>query len=106
MRLLRMRKLFRFLLFIFVFFIADITVVYAQAGIRAQGRDVEQTRRGGSAQNLLRSVLNMNHRQEMRKFIRTISAFCRRLNPNFIVMTQNGLELLEKTRGGLKKTEH
>lgn len=97
MKSLKMRTLFKLILFLIVFFLADITVVYAQAGIRAQGRDVEQTQRGGAAQNLLRSMLNMNHRQEMRKFVRNISAFCRRLDPNFIVMTQNGLELLEKT---------
>ena len=42
-------------------------------------------------------MLNMNQRQEMRKFIRAISVFCRRLDPNFIIMTQDGLELLEKT---------
>jgi len=87
-----------------VFLSVNDTAAYAQAGIRAQGRDVGQTRRGQSAQDLLRSLTNVNHRQEMRKFILSISRFTRRLDPNFIVMTQGGLELLEKANAGDETT--
>ena len=38
----------------------------------------------------------LNPRDEMRKFIRAISQNARRLDPNFVVMTQDGLELLEQ----------
>ena len=79
-----------------VFLFSDITLVFAQAGIRAQGRDVNLGRQGQTAQGLVDSMLNIDHRQQMRKFIRSISKFSRRLDPNFIVMTQDGLELLEK----------
>ena len=68
---------------------------YAQAGIRAQGRDVDQTRRG-QGQDLGQYLRDINHKQEMRKFIRSISRFTRKLDRNFIVMTQDGLELLVK----------
>ena len=98
--MLRITNLFKFYILFCILLISDTDIAYGQAGIRAQGRDVDQTQRGQGAQNLLRSMLNINHRQEMRKFIRNISAFGRRLDPNFIIITQDGLELLEKTNSG------
>jgi len=95
-----MTKTYKLFSFLCLFLLCDIGFAYGQAGIRAQGRDVDQTQRGQNTQNLLRSMLNINHRQEMRKFVRNISAFGRRLDPNFIIMTQDGLELLEKTSAG------
>ena len=99
-KFLKMTRLYIIFALISIFCLGEIGVAYGQAGIRAQGRDVDQTQRGQGTQNLLRSMLNINHRQEMRKFIRNISAFGRRLDPNFIIMTQDGLELLEKTNAG------
>ena len=95
-KFLRMSKIYKIIFLCSVFLFSDITLVFAQAGIRAQGRDVNLDRRGQGAQGLVDSMLNIDHRQQMRKFIRSISKFSRRLDPNFIVMTQDGLELLEK----------
>ena len=63
-----------------------------QAGIRAQGRDVNTPGDGdqqsqGQNPNLLKEI---NHAQEMRKFIIKISRFTRKLNPNFIVIVKDG----------------
>ena len=91
-----MSNIYKIIFLCSVFLFSDITLVFAQAGIRAQGRDVNLGRQGQRAQGLVDSMLNIDHRQQMRKFIRSISKFSRRLDPNFIVMTQDGLELLEK----------
>ena len=91
-----MSNIYKIIFICNIFLFSDITLVFAQAGIRAQGRDVNLGRQGQRAQGLVDSMLNINHRQQMRKFIRSISKFSRRLDPNFIVMTQDGLELLEK----------
>lgn len=37
---------------------------------------------------------NVNYRDEMRLFVQNISAYAKKLNPNFIVIPQNGHELL------------
>lgn len=39
-----------------------------------------------------------DYREDMRKFIQSISAFGRRYNRNFVVVVENGLDLLEKVQ--------
>tara|TARA_B100000131_G_scaffold122392_1_gene119484 strand:+ start:1888 stop:2982 length:1095 start_codon:yes stop_codon:yes gene_type:complete len=92
---------FRDLTIIFVciiFYIFEISPVMGQAGIRAQGRDVNtpggpNQQSQGQDPNLIKEI---NHAQEMRKFIIKISRFTRKLNPNFIVIVKDGFGLLEK----------
>ena len=79
---------------------AGWTAAYAQTPgtVRAQGRDVgtgtQEAPSSGPAQPYF------DVREEMRKFVQDISAFAKGYDPNFIVVTQNGLELLSKQREG------
>jgi len=45
----------------------------------------------GCARN---ETYNVNYREEMRKFVKGISSYAKSFNPNFIVIPQNGQELL------------
>ena len=63
-----------------------------QGYVRIQGRDRES---GGPAPLPGGEVL-LNMREEMRKFIQSISTFARRTKPNFYIIVQDGLELLVK----------
>ena len=71
-------------------------LVQAQTGgrVRTQGRDVtpeeEQRPDFGAGAAIL------DYREEMRRLIQNISAFARSHNPNFAVIPQNGLDLLER----------
>ena len=79
-------------------FLLQSTLAYSQAGIRAQGRDVNLGPGGNlEGTGAIGSGMNLDYQQEMRKLVRTISNFARRLDPNFIVMTQDGLDLLVKS---------
>lgn len=59
---------------------------------RIQGQPVDDTGLGPAVD--LRPLVDF--REEMRKLVRQISAYARRINPNFIVIPHNGLALLEK----------
>jgi cysteinyl-tRNA synthetase len=79
---------------------AGWTAAYAQTQgtVRAQGRDVgggaQEAPSAGPAQPFF------DVREEMRKFVQDISTFAKSYNPNFVVLTQNGLELVTKQREG------
>ena len=74
--------------------VALMTLIAASAlaQVRIQGRDgeVEEAPTIGPGEFLL------NYREEMRKFVQSISVFTRRYRPNFLVIPQNGLDLLVK----------
>ena len=60
--------------------------------VRIQGRD-----RGGPAPAPTGGAdILLNLREEMRKFVQSISRFARRHKPNFVIIVQDGLELLVK----------
>jgi cysteinyl-tRNA synthetase, unknown class len=63
-----------------------------QGFVRIQGRDVPGQQQGptGGTEILL------DLRDEMRKFVQSISRYARRRKPNFIIVVQDGLELLIK----------
>lgn len=42
-------------------------------------------------------IYQRNYRQEMRDFVQNISAYAREFNPDFIVIPQNGIELITET---------
>ncbi len=63
-----------------------------QGYVRIQGRDRDV---GGPAPAIGGEVL-LNLREEMRKFVQSISTYARRTKPNFIIIVQDGLELLVK----------
>ena len=44
--------------------------------------------------------INRNYRQDMRNFVQGISAYAKDINPNFIIIPQNGHELLTKNGEG------
>ena len=65
---------------------------WAQGQVRIQGRDsgVEDAPTSGPAEILL------DYREEMRRFIQSISSFTRKYRPSFLVIPQNALDLLVK----------
>jgi cysteinyl-tRNA synthetase len=63
-----------------------------QGYVRIQGRD----QGGGAVAPIPGSEALLNLREEMRKFIQSISSYARRAKPNFIIIVQDGLELLVK----------
>lgn len=63
--------------------------------IRAQGQDVDLDKKK-QQKTVSPTAANFDARQLMRNFIRSISAYVRRGDQNFIIITQGGLNLLEK----------
>ena len=61
--------------------------------VRIQGRD--QGGGGGGAPQIGGEVL-LNLREEMRKFVQSISRYARRTKPGFVIIVEDGLELLVK----------
>lgn len=43
------------------------------------------------------STINVNYKQEMRNFVKNISSYAKSLNQNFIIIPQNGVELITST---------
>jgi len=66
--------------------------------VRAQGRDVGSGTEGAPNSGPAKPYFDV--REEIRQFVQNISAFAKRYNPNFVVITQNGLELVSKQREG------
>ncbi len=81
----------------FAFLIASTSTLFAQGTVRQQGQDVDlgrpqQTR----PTTTLQTREAVEPIQAMRDLVRDISKYARRFNQNFVVMTQGGLDLLEK----------
>jgi cysteinyl-tRNA synthetase len=63
-----------------------------QGYVRIQGRD----QGGAGAAAVPGGEVLLNLREEMRKFIQSISGYARRTKPNFVIIVQDGLELMVK----------
>ncbi len=63
-----------------------------QGFVRIQGRD----QGGGAPIPAAGAEVLLDLREQMRKFVQSISRYARRTKPNFIVVVQDGLELLVK----------
>ena len=87
-----MRSLRFFCLLALLALVAASALAQARGQVRIQGRDgeVEEAPTTGPGELLL------DYREEMRSFVQSISAFTRRYRPNFLVIPQNGLDLLVK----------
>lgn len=79
-------------LLIFFSLVSGPFLAQAQGQVRIQGRDnnVEEAPTSGPAEILL------DYREEMRRFIQSISTFTHKYRPNFVVIPQNALDLLVK----------
>jgi endo-alpha-1,4-polygalactosaminidase (GH114 family) len=66
----------------------------APGRVRAQGRDVTPSPAAPALPPIGGAAIDL--REQMRKFIQTISTFARRQNRNFAVIAQGGLDLLVK----------
>ena len=64
--------------------------IKGQVRIQGRDRDAEEAPTAGP------SVILLDYREEMRRFVQSISAFTRRYRPDFLVIPQNGLDLLVK----------
>lgn len=69
-----------------------------QGTIRAQGQEVEQDKR--EIAPAAPTTQFVDGRGQMRKLVSEISRNARTLNPNFVVVIQDGLDLLEQTDAG------
>jgi endo-alpha-1,4-polygalactosaminidase (GH114 family) len=87
---------------VLAFFIGSAADILAQTQprpgtVRQQGQDVDLDRsRQGSGGGAALVRESTNPAQAMRDLVRDISKYARRFNRNFSVVTQGGLELLEK----------
>tara|TARA_B100000315_G_scaffold242685_1_gene265145 strand:+ start:66 stop:1142 length:1077 start_codon:yes stop_codon:yes gene_type:complete len=64
----------------------------AQEGVRIQGQDIpEETAPAGGDFSIL-----LDFREEMRKLVQSISSFAKRRRRNFLIIPENGLDLLIK----------
>ncbi len=63
----------------------------AQVRIQEGTRDAQQI-----APNAPRSAIILDYREEMRKFIQSISIFARKYRPDFAIIAENGLDLVVK----------
>ncbi len=70
----------------------------ASGAIRTQGRDVTPVQQGPADGPALGTTIEF--RDEMRRFISSISAYARKNRPGFTVLTLNGLDLLTKKLAG------
>ncbi|MCH7485931.1 MAG: endo alpha-1,4 polygalactosaminidase [Proteobacteria bacterium] len=87
-----MRSLRVFCLAALIALLAGSALAQVRGQVRIQGRDseIEEAPTAGLGGLLL------DYREEMRKFVQSISGFTRRYRPNFLVIPQNGLDLLVK----------
>ena len=87
-----MRSLRVFCLAALIALVAGSALAQVRGQVRIQGRDgeVEDAPTAGPREFLL------DYREEMRRFVQSISGFTRRYRPNFLVIPQNGLDLLVK----------
>ncbi len=87
-----MKRLRLFCLVALIALAAGSALAQIRGQMRIQGRDgeVEEAPTAGPRELLL------DYREEMRKFVQSISGFSRRFRPNFLVIPQNGLDLLVK----------
>lgn len=79
------------------FSIPDLAPALAQqkGKIRAQGKELDEKKKKEDESRDLAPEIT-DPREEMRRFVRSISVTARRLRRGFVVVTQGGLELLEK----------
>lgn len=83
----------RFICLLILFsLVSGPVLAQAKGQVRIQGRDkeVEEAPMSGPREILL------DYREEMRRFVQSISTFTRRYRPNFLIIPQNGLDLLVK----------
>jgi cysteinyl-tRNA synthetase len=83
----------RFICLLILFsLVSGPVLAQAKGQIRIPGRDknVEEAPTSGPAEILL------DYREEMRRFVQSISTFTRKYQPNFVVIPQNALDLLVK----------
>lgn len=93
-------------LFVMIITALVATDVMAQTGqlpapqgtIRAQGQEVEQDKNKPAA--VTPTAQFVDGRGQMRSLVSDISRTARKLNPNFVVVIQDGLDLLEQTDAG------
>ncbi|MDA0240824.1 MAG: hypothetical protein O3A84_12470 [Proteobacteria bacterium] len=69
-----------------------------QGTIRAQGQEVEQDKNKPAA--VTPTAQFVDGRGQMRSLVSDISRTARKLNPNFVVLVQDGLDLIEQTDAG------
>jgi endo-alpha-1,4-polygalactosaminidase (GH114 family) len=80
--------------------IATEALAQAPGTVSTQSRDVTPRGGGGNAPETTAGADQIDFREEMRKFVQSISAYGRASNPNFAVLTVNGFDLLSKPLEG------
>ncbi|HEB79073.1 MAG TPA: hypothetical protein ENI79_01180 [Rhodospirillales bacterium] len=77
----------RYIIAVSVFLLTGVPTAWAQKAVPAIAPAITPLAAGAAVIDL---------REQMRKFVQSVSAYARKLNPNFIVIPENGLELLVK----------
>ena len=84
------------LLFLILLLLApDPAEAQQRSGVRAQGREIIQEQNAAPTTSGATSQV-LDFREEMRRFVQSIGKFARGHRPDFMVIPENGLELLVK----------
>ncbi len=80
-------------------FVASLVLAAGAAVAQEKGNvriQLEPTEKEETAPPVRRRGLILDYREEMRKFVQSISTFARKQRPNFMLIAENGLDLLVK----------
>ena len=75
----------------FLVLVAGAAEAQEKGRVRIQGRTIEEKETAPKVRGII-----LDYREEMRKFVQSISTFTRKRRPNFVLIAENGLDLLVK----------